>query len=90
MKDLQEKKQQTMKNKFKILAISLTFGILIGISAISIAQPPPPGPATGHGQNGDQEPAGGMAPVGGGLIMLLSMGATYFAFRVFHTKKQPK
>jgi len=75
-----------MKNRFKILAISLTFGLLIGLSAISIAQPPdPPG---GHGSGGNQSPGGGLAPIGSGLIVLLGMGAAYGAKKIFDARKK--
>jgi hypothetical protein len=75
-----------MKNKFRILAISLTLGLFIGMSAISFAQPPnPPG---SHGSGGDQAPAGGMAPIGSGIVMLLSMGAAYGAGKVFNARKR--
>jgi hypothetical protein len=75
-----------MKNKFRILAISLTVGLLIGISAISIAQPPnPPG---GHGSEGNQAPAGGLAPIGSGLVILLGMGAAYGTKKLFNARKK--
>jgi hypothetical protein len=75
-----------MKNTFKILAVSLTLGLMIGISAMSIAQPPnPPG---SHGSTGNQSPSGGMAPIGSGIIMLLSMGAAYGAKKVFNARKK--
>lgn len=75
-----------MKNTFRILAISLTLGLIIGISAISLAQPPnPPG---NHGSTGNQSPSGGMAPIGSGIVMLLSMGAAYGAKRVFNARKK--
>jgi len=75
-----------MKNRFRILAISLTLGLFIGISAISIAQPPnPPG---SHGSGGNQAPGGGMAPIGSGLVVLLGMGAAYGAKKVFNARKK--
>jgi hypothetical protein len=75
-----------MKNKFKIVAAVLTLGFIIGLSTISIPQPPPP-PA-GHGYTGDTAPGGGMAPVGSGLVLLLSMGAAYGAKKVFNARKR--
>jgi len=77
-----------MKNKYKILAISLTFGLLVGISAISFAQPGPPPPPDEHGSGGNQSPGGGTAPIGSGLIMLLGMGAAYGAKKVFDARKR--
>ena len=75
-----------MKNRFRILAISLFIGLFFGLTAISIAQPPdPPG---GHGQGGNQLPGGGMAPIGSGLVILLSMGAAYGAKKVYNARKR--
>jgi hypothetical protein len=58
------------------LTLVMIFHLVICCS-ISAAQPssPPPPPA-GHGLNGNQSP-GGMAPIGEGFVMLLSMGAGY-------------
>jgi hypothetical protein len=75
-----------MKNIFKILVISLTIGLITGMSSISSAQPPDP-PA-GHGSEGNQSPGGGMAPVGSGLVILLSMGVAYGARKVFDARKR--
>ena len=74
-----------MKNKFKILAVVLTIGLVAGISSISFPQPPPP-PAD-HGQGSNQAP-GGTAPIGSGIIMLLGLGAAYGGKRVFNAWKK--
>jgi len=77
-----------MKNTIKILVISLTFGLIIGISAVSIAQPGgAPPPPSGHGSEGDQAP-GGLAPIGSGLVILIAMGATYGAKKIFDARKK--
>jgi hypothetical protein len=68
-----------MKNRFKILAISLTLGLFIGMSNIAIPQPPPPPPEHGSGTN---MPAGGAAPIDGGLIFLIGLGLSYGAKKV--------
>lgn len=73
-----------MKNRFKILALGLTLGFIIGFSTLGITQPPPP---PGHGSGGNQSP-GGMAPIGSGLILLLGMGAAYGAKKVFDARKR--
>ena len=75
-----------MKNKFKILAISLTLGLFIGISGISLGQPGPPPPSE-HGQGGNQAP-GGAAPIGSGLVMLLGMGAAYGFKKIYNARKR--
>jgi hypothetical protein len=87
-KRITREKLHTMKNKFRILAISLTFGLIIGISAISLAQPGPPPPPEGHGSDGNQAPSGGTAPIGSGLLMLLGMGAAYGAKKVYNSRKK--
>ena len=59
-----------MKTKYiKYLIIFLT----IFIFGTAIAQAPPP---NDHGSTGDEGP-GGSAPVGEGLIFLLTLGAAY-------------
>lgn len=59
-----------MKN---ILKFTVAFLIII-LPLISVGQAPPP--PNGHGEPGDQSP-GGSAPIGGGIAMLLTMGAAY-------------
>jgi len=76
-----------MKNKIKILIISLTLGLLFGISAISVAQPGPPPPPGGHGSEGNQSP-GGTAPIGTGLFIMITMGAAYGAKKLFDARKK--
>jgi len=41
------------------------------------AQEPPHPPSSGHGQNGNQPPPGGGAPIDGGISILLALGAAY-------------
>jgi len=38
---------------------------------------PPPPPSGGHGQTGNLPPAGGNAPVGSGLLLLLGLGGAW-------------
>jgi len=57
-----------------IFVMMFHFVVCSGISSAQPSSPPPP-PA-GHGLNGNQSP-GGMAPLGEGLVILLSMGAGY-------------
>ena len=74
-----------MKNRFKILAISLTLGLLFGISAIAFTQPPPPPPQ--HGQEGNSSP-GGTAPVGSGIALLIGLGAAYGGRKLYSAWKK--
>jgi hypothetical protein len=45
----------------------------------TMAQNPPPPPPGGHGQSGNQLPAGGNAPVGSGMVVLLGLAVAYAA-----------
>ena len=73
-----------MKNIYKKIAIGFIFGLLFGISAITVAQPAPL-PPSNHGQNGNQ---GGTAPIGSGLVILLGMGAAYGGKKLFDARKK--
>ena len=61
-------------------------GLLIIVPLITVTAsappPPPPGPGTG------EEPIGGAAPVGSGLVLLISMGAAYGAKKVYDARKR--
>jgi len=52
------------------------------IVSASSPPPPPPGPGTG------EEPIGGAAPIGSGLVLLISMGAAYGAKKVYNARKK--
>lgn len=60
-----------MKAKLFILIFSLT--LLFTVNEIS-AQP---GPPADHGSTNDESPAGGGAPVAGGIGFLIALGAAY-------------
>jgi hypothetical protein len=60
-----------------LFILFLSFGVM--------AQSGPPDPPGGHGEPGDQPPAG--AAVGGGLFILLSMGAAYGGKKVYDLMK---
>jgi hypothetical protein len=49
-----------------------------------LAQAPPP-PPPGHGSTGNQ--TGGNAPIGGGLFILLGLGAAYGGKKIYDIKK---
>jgi len=63
-----------------LFILFLSFGVM--------AQPGPPDPPGGHGDPGDQPPAG--APVGGGLFILLGLGAAYGGKKVYDIVKKEK
>ena len=51
------------------------------------AQPKPPGLGHGTNQNQQGQPAGGGAPIDGGLSILLLLGAAYGGSKVYRMKK---
>ncbi len=53
---------------------------------ISNAQGPPPPPGDGHGSTSNQAPGGG-APIGGGIALLLSLGAAWGGKKVYQAYK---
>ena len=61
-----------MKKQILPIIVTLIF-TLFTYSGFSQGPPPPPG--GGHGQTGNQ--TGGNAPIGGGLFILLGLGAAY-------------
>ena len=71
-----------MKTLTKILLIVIiTFAT---ISSEVFAQAPPP-PPPGHGSTGNQ--TGGNAPIGGGLFILMALGAAYGGKKLYDRSK---
>jgi len=66
--------------------ITLTILVIIGLtfSADIFAQVPPP-PPPGHGETGNQ--TGGNAPIGGGLFILIGLGAAYGSKKLYDLRK---
>lgn len=84
MKQSNNKTMEKMKKH--IATIALIISLLFPLSLISQDVPPPP---PGHDAIGNQE--GGRAPVGGGLLILLGLGAAYGGYkgyRIYQKKKQ--
>ena len=67
----------------KITTIALLFFVLPLISLGENVPPPP----DNHGESGDQE-RGGTAPIGGGIAMLLTMGAAYGGKKYYDYRKK--
>ena len=74
-----------MKKVISILTV-LVFTLFFSMS--SIAQPPPPPGNTGSGAGGT--PIGGNAPIGGGLFILLGLGAAYGSRKVYQLVQEEK
>ena len=69
-----------MKRSLKIIiSIAAIFSLQLIANNVNAWDPPPP--PNGHGETGDQEPAGGGAPIAGGIPLLILMGAAYGAKR---------
>lgn len=78
-----------MKNTKKYILRAFAILLLIGASYVVSAQPPPPpGGASGPGSGGDGNELGGNAPIGGGLFILLSLGAVYGGRKVYNLRKK--
>jgi len=64
----------------KTLAIIvISISMLITVSP-AFSQGPPPPPSGGHGQTGNQ--TGGSAPLGGGMFIMLTLGAVYGGIKI--------
>ncbi len=72
-----------MKKKIKLLTIAITTVLLSTTFAFAQDAPPPP-PGGGHGQSGNQ----GAAPIGGGLFILLGLGAVYGGKKLYDLRKE--
>jgi len=72
-----------MKKIIKVLSIAV---ILTFSSMIAIADGPPPPPPGGGNIDPVGPPVG--APIDGGLIILLALGASYGGLKVFNSRKK--
>ena len=74
-----------MKNKI----YSLLTAILFAFSISALAQtPPPPNGNGGDPTGGGHTPVGGGAPIGSGLIILMTLGAAYGTKKVYDFRKR--
>ncbi len=71
-----------MKKKFIQFSITLSL-LLFASTAFSQVPPPPP---SGHGSGGNQ-PAGGGAAIGGGIGILMALGAAYGGKKIYKAWK---
>lgn len=79
--------KNTLKQLRKFLLI--TFFALFSVIAFGQNPPPPPGGGTGSGNNGGNQ-LGGNAHIGGGLIILLTMGLAYGGKRIYNLHNSKK
>ncbi|PKP00921.1 MAG: hypothetical protein CVU14_06310 [Bacteroidetes bacterium HGW-Bacteroidetes-9] len=52
------------------------------------AQGPPPPPGGGHNLEGDAPAGGGTAPIGSGMLLLITMAAGYGVKKVYDKKEE--
>jgi len=75
-----------MKKAILNLIISGLF-VIVPVIIASVSAPPPPPPG-GPGSSGATPIGGGGAPIGSGIVMLISMGAAYGAKKVYNARKR--
>ena len=68
-----------MKKALKSLIVA---GIFLTLPLFSLAQTPPH-PNGGGGPGSGNTPVGGGAPIGGGLIIMMALGMSYGAKKVY-------
>jgi len=69
----------------KILAI-ITILMISGISLMAQAPPPPPPDDPSNGGTGG--PVGGGAPIGSGIVLLITLAASYGGKTVYNFRKR--
>ncbi|MBU1369916.1 MAG: hypothetical protein KJ578_10430 [Bacteroidetes bacterium] len=78
-----------MKNLIfnSIRNILLVAALTISFNSLAQAPPPPPGGAGGASNTGNNS-NGGSAPIGGGLFILLGLGAAYGGKKIYQFYKE--
>jgi len=71
-----------------IINLIITGLFLVVPVIITFASAPPPPPPPGPTPGGGDIAIGGPAPIGSGLIMLISMGAAYGARKIYNARKK--
>ena len=73
-----------MKNIAKQAKVTLILTLFLGWGLVAMAQSPPPPPSE-HGRLSNQAAGsnGGNAPIGGGIAILLSLGAAWGGKKVY-------
>jgi len=72
----------------KTIKITTIVFLIFILPFISVGQGNVPPPPDNHGESGDQE--NGSAPIGGGIAMLLTMGAAYGGKKYYDYRKKMK
>ena len=74
-----------MKKKIQIYIISFVISLVFLIPLSLSADPPPTMPGN-HGTSNDQPP-GGSAPIGSGLVLFITLSAAYGSKKVYGFKE---
>jgi hypothetical protein len=69
----------------KIMLTSVMMFLVLQLTPVSASNIPPNPPSSGHGSSGDQPPGGG-APLGDGVLILLLAAASYAGIK-YHSHK---
>ncbi len=69
-----------MKKQITTFILTIVFSLFV-YNGFSQGPPPPPS-GVGHGASGNQN--GGSAPIGGGLFILLGLGAAYGGKKLYN------
>lgn len=77
-----------MKNIIYNLIRSILLVAAATISFNSMAQAPPPNPPSGTNTGANSNGSGGGAPIGGGVFILLGLGAAYGGKKIYQLYKE--
>lgn len=72
----------------KTIQITTIAFLIFVLPLITLGQGAVPPPPSNHGESGNQAPDGGTAPIGGGVAMLLTMGAAYGGKKYYDYRKK--
>jgi hypothetical protein len=73
----------------KKIIVQLVLVIGLSLSSMTLLAQGPPPPPGDHGETTNQD-AGGSAPIGGGLGILLALGAAYGGRKIYKAWQQHK
>ena len=76
-----------MKNTINKLLKAFAIIVLVGAAYSVSAQPPPP-PGSGTSGPTSNNQIGGNAPIGGGLFILLGLGAAYGGRKLYQLREE--
>lgn len=81
-------KSNIMKNILKTSILTIFISASIAFATSAFAQdPPPPPPGGGHGGGGALPPGGG-APLGEGVLLLISLAAAWSGKKFFDARNK--